>query len=95
MHDDNFGLSGKYKEEDVKKEAIALSTSSGVVCKFTSFIAVEERSEATLGGAFLHSSEIFLFCFLFLRSLGFPLYMLYALYSLSSYSLVQTDKRAN
>jgi hypothetical protein len=46
-------LTGKYKEDDVKKETISLSIASGVACSLTSFVAVEERSEATVGGAWL------------------------------------------
>lgn len=50
MHDNAYKLTGKYKEEDVKKETIALSIASGVASSLTSFVAVEERSEATIGG---------------------------------------------
>ena len=47
MHDTKGKLICKYKEDNVKKEIIDLSLSSGIISKYTSFVAVEERDETS------------------------------------------------
>eukprot|EP00005_Dracoamoeba_jomungandri_P004866 CAMPEP_0174252268 /NCGR_PEP_ID=MMETSP0439-20130205/1812_1 /TAXON_ID=0 /ORGANISM="Stereomyxa ramosa, Strain Chinc5" /LENGTH=865 /DNA_ID=CAMNT_0015332783 /DNA_START=43 /DNA_END=2640 /DNA_ORIENTATION=- len=49
LHTDNGSLIAKKTEADVKEEMVRLSKAYSVLCKHTSFVAEEERSEATEG----------------------------------------------